>query len=124
MPIMRTIRNTGSATIAAAGAPRRARPRRGLPPVVIEQVRANDQDVADGERIELPAGTRKLDFQYAGLSFQMPRLLRYRHRPGQYVGIGVQVSEHEDGGITISTRVRKRLAPSTNAAGVSWLSAA
>ena len=54
--------------------------RRGLPPVVIEQVRANDQDVTGGERIELPAGTRKLDFQYAGLSFQMPRLLRYRHR--------------------------------------------
>ena len=54
--------------------------RRGLPPVVIEQLRANDQDVAGGERIDLPAGTRKLDFQYAGLSFQMPRLLRYRHR--------------------------------------------
>lgn len=53
---------------------------RELPPVVIERVRADDRDLRADERLELPAGTRKLDFQYAGLSFRMPRLLRYRHK--------------------------------------------
>ena len=53
---------------------------RELPPVVIERVRANDRDIAASERLALPAGTRKLDFQYAGLSFRMPRLLRFRHK--------------------------------------------
>lgn len=54
--------------------------RRQLPPVVIEQVLANDRVVALQDRLVLPAGTRKLEFHYAGLTFQMPRLLRYRHR--------------------------------------------
>jgi diguanylate cyclase (GGDEF)-like protein len=54
--------------------------RRQLPPVVIEQVLADDRVVALADRLVLPAGTRKLEFHYAGLTFQMPRLLRYRHR--------------------------------------------
>jgi len=53
---------------------------RQVPPVVIEQVLANDAPVALGNALDLPAGTRKLEFHYASLSFRMPRFLHYRHR--------------------------------------------
>jgi len=55
--------------------------RRALSPVVIEQVLADDRVLDDGAgRLVLPPGTRKLEFRFAGLNFQTPRLLRYRHR--------------------------------------------
>ena len=54
--------------------------RRQLPPVVIEQLLVDDRAFAPEDKLVLPAGTRKLEFHYAGLSFHMPRLLRYRHR--------------------------------------------
>jgi diguanylate cyclase (GGDEF)-like protein len=54
--------------------------RRQLSPVVIEEVLVDDQPVPLQAKLVLPPGTRKLEFHYAGLSFQMPRLLRYRHR--------------------------------------------
>lgn len=53
---------------------------RQVPPVVIEQVLANAAPVAQGKVLELPAGTSKLEFHYASLSFRMPRFLRYRYR--------------------------------------------
>jgi diguanylate cyclase (GGDEF)-like protein len=54
--------------------------RRPLSPVVIEQLLVDDRAIPLDGRLVLPPGTRKLEFRYAGLSFQMPRLLRYRHR--------------------------------------------
>lgn len=54
--------------------------RRQLPPVVIEQLLVDDRAYELGEKLLLPPGTRKLEFHYAGISFHMPRLLRYRHR--------------------------------------------
>ena len=51
-----------------------------LPPVVIEQALANDASVPLGPSLTLPAGTRKLEFHYASLSFRTPRFVRYRHR--------------------------------------------
>lgn len=54
--------------------------RRHLSPVVIEQVLVDDRPILLQNRLVLPPGTRKLEFRYAGLGFQMPRLLRYRHR--------------------------------------------
>ena len=54
--------------------------KRRLPPVVIEQVLANDAGVPLGEVLELPAGTQKLEFHYASLSFQTPRFVRYRYK--------------------------------------------
>lgn len=53
-----------------------------LPHVVLEQVLADDRvvDVVPGTLLELPAGTRKLEFRYAAVSFLIPRFLRYRHR--------------------------------------------
>jgi diguanylate cyclase (GGDEF)-like protein len=53
---------------------------RHVPPVVVEQVFANDAPVASGGSLELPAGTRKLEFHYASPSFRMPRFLRYRYK--------------------------------------------
>ncbi len=53
---------------------------RQVPPVAIEQVLANDAPVAQGKGLDLPAGTRKLEFHYASPSFRMPRFLRYRYR--------------------------------------------
>jgi diguanylate cyclase (GGDEF)-like protein len=54
--------------------------RRQLAPVVIEQVLVDDMPQPLQSRLLLPPGTSKLEFRYAGLSFQMPRLLRYRYR--------------------------------------------
>ena len=54
--------------------------RRQVSPVVIEQILADDRPLQLKTRLDLPPGTRKLEFHYAGLSFQMPRLLRYRYR--------------------------------------------
>jgi diguanylate cyclase (GGDEF)-like protein len=54
--------------------------RRELPPVVIEDVLANDQQVSMQSPMGLPAGTRKLEFHYASLTFKFPRFIRYRYR--------------------------------------------
>ena len=52
-----------------------------LPQVVIEQAFANDTPVSvDNGLLRLPAGTSRLEFRYAALSFLMPRFLRYRYR--------------------------------------------
>ena len=53
---------------------------RHVPPVVIEQVLANDAPVPSGGPLHLPAGTTKLEFHYASPSFRMPRFLRYRYK--------------------------------------------
>lgn len=54
--------------------------RRALPPVIIEQVLANDQEASTQSPLRLPAGTRELEFHYASLSFKFPRFIRYRYR--------------------------------------------
>jgi len=54
--------------------------KRRLPRVVIEQASANDVVVPLQDVLKLPAGTRKLEFHYASLSFQTPRFVRYRNR--------------------------------------------
>ena len=54
--------------------------KRMLPAVVIEQALANDRNVSLQPALTLPAGTRKLEFHYASLSFQTPRFIRYRYR--------------------------------------------
>lgn len=54
--------------------------KRWLPPVVIEQLMANDRNVPLEHGLRLPAGTVKLEFHYASLSFRTPRFLRYRYQ--------------------------------------------
>lgn len=51
-----------------------------LPKVVLEQVLADGKPVPIRATLQLPAGTRKLEFRYAAISFLMPRFLRYRYR--------------------------------------------
>jgi diguanylate cyclase (GGDEF)-like protein len=58
--------------------------RRQVAPVVIEQLLVDDRPAPLQSPLVLPPGTTKLEFRYAGLNFQMPRLLRYRH---QLVGV-------------------------------------
>ena len=49
--------------------------------MVIEQAYANDKPASPKNGLlRLPAGTQKLEFRYAALSFLMPRFLRYRYR--------------------------------------------
>lgn len=54
--------------------------RHGLPRVVLEQVLAESKPVSGDKVLRLPAGTRKLEFRFAAVSFQMPRFLRYRYQ--------------------------------------------
>ncbi|MDO5611222.1 MAG: diguanylate cyclase [Pseudomonadota bacterium] len=52
-----------------------------LPPVVIERVLADGEPLAIGTgTIELPAGTRRIEFYYSGLSYQNAQSLRYLQR--------------------------------------------
>ncbi|HXG92539.1 MAG TPA: two-component regulator propeller domain-containing protein [Blastocatellia bacterium] len=50
------------------------------PPVVIEQVIVDNQRVDPSKRIELAAGTDRLEFHYAGLSFIAPEKVRYKYK--------------------------------------------
>lgn len=54
--------------------------RRTPPPVVIESVLVDDRRVPASSPLQLPAGARKLEIHYAGLSFQLARQIRYRYR--------------------------------------------
>ncbi|RZA19024.1 MAG: GGDEF domain-containing protein [Lysobacteraceae bacterium] len=71
------IATAGGAAVVDPGALRAYK--RQLPPVVVEQMLADDRQVPLGGALKLPAGTRKLEFHYASLSFLMPRFVRYRY---------------------------------------------
>ena len=53
---------------------------REAPPVVVEEVLVDDEPFPVVEPLQLPAGTRKLELHFAGLSFLMPGRTRYRYR--------------------------------------------
>lgn len=74
------VATAGGAAMVNPQAMHSARPT--LPQVVLEQVLADDRvvDIAEDGQLHLPAGTRKLEFRYAAVSFLVPRFLRYRHR--------------------------------------------
>ena len=50
------------------------------PPTVIERIQVDGVDREPGAPMELQAGSRRIDFDYAGLSYLAPESLRYRHR--------------------------------------------
>lgn len=51
------------------------------PPIVIEKIVADDRAINLHEQdLELTAGTRSIEFQYAGLSFVAPERVRYKYR--------------------------------------------
>lgn len=48
-------------------------------PVVIEEVRVDDKVLAPQDTLLLPAGTRRMELHFAGLSYLMPQKIRYRY---------------------------------------------
>jgi signal transduction histidine kinase len=50
------------------------------PPVVIESVIADGKHYDQSNHLQLPAGTSKLQFTYAGLSLVVPERVRYRYQ--------------------------------------------
>jgi signal transduction histidine kinase len=50
------------------------------PPVVIEQIRIDDQSIAPSDRLELPPGTTRFDFYYTAPSFVAPEKVRFKYK--------------------------------------------
>ena len=50
------------------------------PPVVIEQIRVNDQPIPLNDRIELPPGTTRFDLYYTAPSFVAPEKVRFKYK--------------------------------------------
>jgi len=50
------------------------------PPVVIEQIRINDQTIPLDDRIELPPGTTRFDLYYTAPSFVAPEKVRFKYK--------------------------------------------
>jgi ligand-binding sensor domain-containing protein/signal transduction histidine kinase len=50
------------------------------PPVVIEQIRINDQPIPLRDRIELPPGTTRFDLYYTAPSFVAPEKVRFKYK--------------------------------------------
>lgn len=50
------------------------------PPVVIEQIRIDDQSIAPSGRLELPPGTTRFDFYYTAPSFVAPEKVRFKYK--------------------------------------------
>ena len=60
--------------------PERIRTNAQPPPVVIEQIRIDDQTFAPSDRIELPPGTTRFDLYYTAPSFVAPEKVRFRYK--------------------------------------------
>jgi ligand-binding sensor domain-containing protein/signal transduction histidine kinase len=60
--------------------PERIRTNSHAPPVVIEQIRIDDQSFAPGDRIELPPGTTRFDLYYTAPSFVAPEKVRFKYK--------------------------------------------
>jgi ligand-binding sensor domain-containing protein/signal transduction histidine kinase len=50
------------------------------PPVVIEEIRVNDQSLPPGDRVELPPGTTRFDLYYTAPSFVAPEKVRFKYK--------------------------------------------
>jgi ligand-binding sensor domain-containing protein/signal transduction histidine kinase len=50
------------------------------PPVVIEQIRIDNQSITPGDRLELPSGATRLDFYFTAPSFVAPEKVRFKYR--------------------------------------------
>lgn len=50
------------------------------PPVVIEQVRIDNQSITPGDRVELPSGATRLDFYFTAPSFVAPEKVRFKYK--------------------------------------------
>ncbi len=50
------------------------------PPVVIEQIRIDDQSIAPSDGLELPPGTTRFDLYYTAPSFAAPEKVRFKYK--------------------------------------------
>lgn len=50
------------------------------PPVLIDELRINDQAVRPGDHLRVPTGAEQMVFRFAALSFAAPEHVRLRHR--------------------------------------------
>lgn len=64
----------------AAIDPRRIRVNRRPPPLKIQQVLVDEHPVAPTAALRLPAGTHRVELQYAALTFIAPEQVRFRYR--------------------------------------------
>jgi ligand-binding sensor domain-containing protein/signal transduction histidine kinase len=60
--------------------PERIKTNSQAPPVVIEEIRNGDVAIAPSDRIELPAGTTRLDLYYTAPSFMAPERVRFKYK--------------------------------------------
>lgn len=60
--------------------PERIKTNSQAPPVVIEQIRIDDQSIAPSDRIELPPGATRFDFYYTAPSFVAPEKVRFKYK--------------------------------------------
>jgi signal transduction histidine kinase len=60
--------------------PERLKTNSHAPPVVIEQIRIDDQSFAPSERFELPAGTTRFDLDFTAPSFVAPEKVRFKYK--------------------------------------------
>ncbi|HSL55897.1 MAG TPA: carbapenam-3-carboxylate synthase domain-containing protein [Pyrinomonadaceae bacterium] len=60
--------------------PERIKTNSHAPPVVIEQIRIDDNSFAPSERLELPAGTTRFDLYYTAPSFVAPEKVRFKYK--------------------------------------------
>jgi len=54
------------------------------PPVVIQRVVADDRDIRPAAGLRFPAGTRRVEIEYAGLSLVAPERVRFRYKLDGY----------------------------------------
>ena len=60
--------------------PERTKINKQPPPVVIEQVRIDDQSIAPSDKIELPPGKTRFDFYFTAPSFVAPEKVRFKYK--------------------------------------------
>ena len=60
--------------------PERMKTNSHAPPVVVEQIVIDDKSFAPSERLELPAGTTRLDLYYTAPSFVAPEKVRFKYK--------------------------------------------
>ena len=60
--------------------PERIRINEQAPPVVIEQLRIDDQSIAPSEKTEMPPGKTRFDFYYTAPSFVAPEKVRFKYK--------------------------------------------
>lgn len=62
--------------------------RRSAPPVLIEQVIADDQVEASADALQLAPGLRKLEIHYTAIRLRSPDRLRFKYRMETSTRIG------------------------------------